>query len=442
MSRLTPILITLLLITLPAITQDFEITAEESVYTITSPNNGSGPFWSQGCSSIARMGDDVYIVQMETGEGIPRLCNTRWKLLKRDAETSTWNAIAQAPEFRQREPVSLAVTEGTSLYLNVNDSLTAPGMEYKECLPNLLRIMPNTSIPSVSAIHPVWNTQPYFTDHSYRGFSADGQAHTLLMLNIDAKTSLEHYALLDRYGVTLANGAIEFPIRSCYPYVALEGNAAYVLAISDIVEPVKAWRTFKFEQTQRKWDYVFRISYFTWTPDLSTTPFEEPIEIVNVDDTAGHISNQDLWIAPDGTAYILYSVREVQSAMMRDKFFPDKSILNDLYLAKIKDGKVIARHCIMKGTEKTQPGRAQLQELPNGRVLALLHVSGENGGNKLLQIYPELDSPDFISVPFESPFTTFTLAAKRSGNQPANTIDILGHQQSGGEVAYGQLTIK
>lgn len=78
------------------------VEVEEDVYTFTPPNNGSGPLWSAGCTQIARMGDDVCISEMETGEGVPRLCNTRWRLLRRAA--NGWERVAQPDGYRQREP--------------------------------------------------------------------------------------------------------------------------------------------------------------------------------------------------------------------------------------------------------------------------------------------------------------------------------------------------
>ena len=442
MHRILWPLITLLTFGFHASSQTVAVTAEESVYTFANPDNGSGPFWSQGCTSIARLGDRVFASQVETGEGIPRLCNTRWRLLERDEDAGTWRLVTQANEYRQREPVSLGVGGDTTLYLNVNDSLTSPGEEYKDCHPHLLRLGMSDDGFGVNAVNPTWNVKPYFTDHSYRGFATDGPSHEILMLNIDAKTSKEHYALLDQYGVTRANGEIVYPIRSCYPYVALKQRAAHVLAITDIVEPIQEWREYKYAQTQQKWDYVFRISYYTWSPDLTKEGFATPLEIANVDATGGAISNQDLWIAPDNTAYILYSEREVQSALMRDKFFPGKSLLNSLHLVVIKEGKIIKRQILVEGTDSRQAGRAQLHECPDGRVFAMVNITGEGAGNKLVQLYPDTETLNFMDIPFEIPFNTFTLASVRAGNAPSDTIDVLGHQTAGTEITYGRIEIR
>lgn len=417
-----------------------EVRAEEEVYHIVSPNNGSGPLWSYGCTSIAREGDRVFVSQMETGEGVPLLCNTRWRLLER--KDGAWKMFAEAEGFRQREPASLGITADRGLFLYVNDSLTPPGSQYLECDPHLLRFSLEDTSAEPTPISPVWDIEkPYFTDHSYRGYGVDGPENRLLMLNIDAKTSIQHWALLDTSGKTLANGGLAFPIRSAYPQVAVKGSAAHVMAIGDIVEPVEEWHTYKFEQTQQKWDYVFRILYYTWSPDLEKQPFATPIEIANVDATAGHISNHDLWIAPYGSAYILYSEREVASAMMRDKYFPDKSLHNSLKLAIVKDGAVIARHTLVEGSDTQDGGHARFHEAADGRLYAVAYIAGADTGNYLVPVYPEPQPAARVKIPLSAPFGSFFLAGVRGGTAPSNTIDILGHTKSGEVLSYAQVVL-
>jgi hypothetical protein len=306
-----------------------DVVAEEDVYEFTSPDNGSGPLWSYGCSVIARSGEDVVVSQMETGVDVPKLCNTRWHLLKR--MDSGWAQLAQDDAYRQREPCPLAVLTQGRFYLNVNDSNQPAGTMYGPCEPKLLRFTLDEPI-ALAPMLPKWDGTPYYTDHSYRGYAADPEADRLLMFNIDAKTSIEHWCLMTGDGETLRNGGVEFPIRSCYPQVCIKRGTAHILAVGDIVEPVQEWREYKFAQTQQKWDYVFRILYYASSPDIAKEDFGKPIEIANVDTTSGYIGNQDLWIAPDGAAYILYTQREVQSPLLRDKFFPGKSLLDSLYL--------------------------------------------------------------------------------------------------------------
>lgn len=417
------------------------VVAEEDVYDIVSPGNGAGPLWCYGCTQIVRQGETVVVSQMETGEGVPLLCNTRWRLLERNQ--GDWTMFAEAEGYRQREPAPLGITKDNGLFLYVNDSLHPPGAEYLDCEPHLLQFPLDKKSAQPRKVSPVWNIEkPYFTDHSYRGYGVDGPKNELLMLNIDAKTSIQHWCHLNSQGETLANGQISFPIRACYPQVALKERAAHVMAISDIVEPVEEWRQYKSEQTGRKWDYVFRILYYTSTPDLTKQPFAEPIEIANVDDTAGHISNHDLWVAPDGSAYVLYTETEVQSALMRDKFFPNASLAGSLHLAVVRDGAITERRILVAGSDTMSAGQARFHETADGRLFAVAYIGNEDPGNYLVQVYPKPDSPATVKIPLKAPFGAYCLAGVRGGTAPSNTIDIFGHSKGGDTLSYAQIDLR
>lgn len=414
-----------------------QVQAEEEVYKFVNPDNGSGPMWAFGSTEIARSGDDVFVCQMETGEGIPPLSNTRWRLLRRTS--NGWAVVAQPDAFIQREPCPLAVI-GDTLFLSVNDSTQPPGTKYGNCEPHILRFTFNEGKADQAKLMPVWKKQHTFTDHSYRGFAADPAANQVVMLNIDAVTSEQNACLMTPGGETVGGASVSFPIRACYPQVALHGNAVHVLAISDIVEPVAEWKSYKFEQTQSSWDYVFRILYYTVTPDITTSEFAAPIEIANVDKTGGHISNQDLWIGPDSKTYIMYTECEVASALLRDKFFPDKSIIASLYLSAVRNGAIESRRILYPGNDNGQAACARFHVASNGTVYAVLYVSGPEAGNKLVQVFPPVENPPLIAVPAKNPLASFCLANTRAGNAPSDTIDMLG--PIGETLSYMQVQIQ
>jgi len=368
------------------------------------------------------------------------LCNTRWRLLERT--TDGWKPLAEADAYKQREPTILTTDAKEGLYLYANDSLMPPGAEYGACEPHLLRFDLGTP-PIVSRkMTPTWEGTPTFTDHSYRGYAADAQHRQIAMFNIDAQTSEQNYCFLSMDGQPFGNGKLTFPIRACYPQVAIENGRAHIVAVGDIVEPNKEWQQYKFEKTGSKWDYVFRRLFYARCNDLKSAAFAAPIEIANVDATAGHIANQDLWIAPNGDAYILYIEREVSSAIMRDKFFPGKSTLGNLVMAIAREGKPIERHVLLKGNAETQPGNARFHVMANGDVYALLYVSGAHTRNVLMPISPKLDPEELIDIPFKAPFGSFLNASVRAGNAQSNTIDVIGHNGVADAVSYGQIVFE
>ncbi|HIJ64701.1 MAG TPA: hypothetical protein HPP77_02015 [Candidatus Hydrogenedentes bacterium] len=426
-------------------TPEIEVVAEEDVYTFVNPNNGSGPLWCYGSTEIARLGDTVVVSQMETGEDVPPYSNTRWRLLRRTH--GDWRLVAEPERYRQREDCPLAVTSNKDLFLYVNDAQYPPEQRGGPCEPHLLKFSFNGERARQTKITPSWPTEPAFTEHSYRGLAADRASNHVLMLNIDNKEGRGaplRACLMKASGKVVANGAIAYPIRACYPQVALRNRAVHVLAISDIVEPIEAWRKFKFEQTGRSWDFVFRVLYYTYTPDLKKHDFFEPIEIANVDKTAGYIANLDLWLSPRDEAYILYSEREVASKLMRDKFFPDKSdrsLIADLHLAVLQNGQIVSRRVLIPGTDKRQCGYGRFHEAADGTLYALLHVSGQDVPLNLMQIYPPLADPPLIPIPLKMPMGSFCLANVRAGNKPSDIIDMLGHTK-GNTLGYAQLRLE
>lgn len=160
--------------------------------------------------------------------------------------------------------------------------------------------------------------------NTYRGLGIDGRKGELLTLHNGGNgTPRAFWAYLDHRGKWRNAGVIEYPIRGCYPQVALRNGAAHVLAVGDIVEPVTEWKKWKFEASGgRKWDYVFRRLFYVSNPAVDTRQFGGILEIANVDQTAGHITNLDMWLAGDGSIQLLYLVRTVTSRAMRDRFFP------------------------------------------------------------------------------------------------------------------------
>ncbi len=322
------------------------VEVEEIITTCEPPGNGAGPFWCYGSPLIVRLGDEVFVSAMETGENIPLLCNTRWRLFRK-RNVNNWEMIQASDKFNEREPCPLVCFPDEKVFLSVNPSTQPPGTKYGNCSPHLIEFIINDSLFEMKQINPIWDEGTFFTDHSYRGIAADGIRKEILLLNINAQTSEQFWSFYEN-GNWTQYGRISFPIRACYPQVALKDRSAHVLAIGDIVEPVDEWRNYKFEKTGSGWDYVFRRLFYTWTPDMKKSDFMEPIEVDNLEKTAGHIANLDLWIDGDGKAHILYLRRTVQSSLMRDKFFPDVPINVSLEYVIIDKGKITDKITLIK----------------------------------------------------------------------------------------------
>ncbi|MBM3211368.1 hypothetical protein FJZ33_04045 [Candidatus Poribacteria bacterium] len=412
---------------------------EEIVTQCASPNNGAGPFWCYGSPLIFRHGDDVFVSAMETGENIPPLCNTRWRIFRKHAD-GPWEMVQAAEKFNQREPCPLIGFPDGRIFLSVNPSTQPPGAQYGPCDPHLLEFSASDPKKPGIPVRPIWDEDVYFTDHSYRGVAADGPKEEILFLNIHARNGDQYWSYLDSSGNWTNKGRIKFPIRSCYPQVALRDGAGYVLAIGDIVEPVEEWRKYKFEKTGASWDYVFRRLFYTWAPDIAKSGFVEPIEIESLETTAGHMSNLDLWIDDKGGAHILYLKRTVQSNLMRDRFFPDTPITTSLEYLVIKDGQIIKKNTLFKGGEgltSETPGYARFHEAEGNRLFVVYYSNGNQNG--LLQILPEGDHKPVL-IPLKQPFGLTFTALQRGGSKASNIVDLFG-PGSGNSLRYARIKI-
>ena len=413
---------------------------EDIVTTYTPADNGAGPLWSYGAPLIARVGDTVYVSALETGEDVEPLCNTRWRLFSRD-DDGAWEMVAHAREFDTREPCPLGATRDGRVFLSTNPLIDLAGRRSGPSDPQIVEFASPTAGAEGITVAVPWAAGHTFTEHSYRGFAVDGETSEILAMNIDSPTGDQFWAHLGADGAWTNSGRLPFPIRSCYPQVGLRHGAAHVLAIGDIVEPVDEWREFKFEQTQRTWDYVFRRLFYAHAPAVADGPFGTPVEIDNVDATSGHISNLDLYIAEDGTAHVLYLRRTVQSAQMRDRFFPGERIASDLVHVVLRDGSEVSWETLMAGGEGTsglQPGFGRFHQGGDGTLYVVYTANGANGLIALTD-----DGPvDPITIPLEEPFGTFFTATERGGSAPSDTLDLFGIGRESQTLRYARVRLR
>jgi hypothetical protein len=424
------------------------IEAEEVVTRYAPADNGAGPLWCYGSTVIARQGGDVYLSVIETGQGVPPLCNTRWQLWHRSSDG--WRIEQSEKQYRQREPCPIGLFQDGPIFLSVNPSTEPAGTKYGPCNPQVLEFNPE-NLSSEPKIHaPAWADGTHFTDHSYRGFAADGVRGELLLLNIHAKTSDQFVSYRDRQGRWHARGKITFPIRACYPQVALRDGSAHVMAIGDIVEPVAEWRKLKFEKTKREWDYVFRRLFYTYSDDISKANFCAPIEIDTVENTAGHIQNLDLYIDASGAAHVLYLKRPHQYDFIRDKYFPGQAMTAQLEYAVVKKGSVVSRKTLARTSEDPagfEPsfGRFHISQAGDLYVIAAgmgFKPDGRTFGNYIGKVEAGNDQPDFDRIPLKHPFGNFFTNTPRGGSVPSDVIDLFGTADDSPNLRYARIRIE
>ena len=332
---------------------------EEVITRAREPRNGAGPFWAFGSPPLARLDAEgtLAVTVPETSTEVRPLCNTRLRVFARRPGAS-WNETFRGDEVDQREPCPVAVLPGGRLYVSTNPR-TATLHEEPDgsstawyCSPRVLAFetLAPGAVPRV--LVPAWDEPWPFTDHSYRGIASDPARGELLLLNIEGNLytgsdpGRYHWCLMDGDGRTHANGLLEFPVRGCYPAVALRGRRAVVLAVSDIAEPNAAWAAHKRQALGLKWDYDFRRLFLAEAPDLGAGGFGPTLLVDSVEETAGHIRHCDLVMDGEGSLHVLYLRRSTWKTSLRDRFFPGLPIEVALCYAKVAGGRVVDRRVL------------------------------------------------------------------------------------------------
>lgn len=419
------------------------VEVEEEVYSYTPANNGAGPLWTHGNTCIVRLGDEVLVSGLETLPERKPLNNVRWTLFKRLA--AGWERVADGAPTYEREPCPLVVFPDGQVLLSVNPNTCAPEEYDGKATPQILDFAIADPTRPRRTLSPVWDRDIAFHAHTYRSFAAD-RARREFLLIYNTAYDRAYWTFVDAQGQWLKQGALDFPfgaeydepqpIRVCYPAVALKDRAVYVCGVSDIVEPYKVWRTFKEDLTQQKWDFDFRRLFFTWCDDIAAAGRFHPwVEIASRDQTCGWIFPCDLHVGADGIVHLLWTEKALDERL-RPTFFPDAKQSIALNYAAVCRGEVLRRGAIQEwtegGTSAERPGSGRFHVLPDGRLLVLYYVSGQDAAgkalseNRLVEVLADGRTGAPVRVPVQKPIPSFFTATPRSGNAPSALIDVFG----------------
>lgn len=431
-----------------------KVEAEETVYIFEPADNGASPMWTHGNTCIVRYNKKVFASGLETLKDVKPLHNTRWMLFERDKKS--WKLLLKDPKDRTREPSPMGLMQDGRLFLSANPTRTEPGAYNGPAEPQILQFDARHPENPYKVLKPVWDGNPPFTEHSYRSFAVDGHAGEMILFQNIGYTHAE-WSFMDANGTWTAQGKLNWPpgdyeepihgaIRVCYPAVQLKGRKVYYLGVSDVVEPNKVWKEYKFKLTNRKWDYDFRRLFYTWSEDITTGKFEKWVEVSSREKTGGNIFPADLWEAPDGLVYVLWYERALDERLWKD-FFPEEKQSESLNFAIIKDGEVIFRKPVMTGSPgEIVPGKGRFQVTKDNRLFVFYYVHGGSDDikeNRMVEI--GLTGDHVLSKPVkidvERPLSNFYTANIRAGTAPSSVLDVYGKDEAN-EMRYIRIKIK
>lgn len=435
-----------------------EVIREESIdLRIPRFNNGASPGWNAGSPMLVRKGDDVWFSLSRPVIGEEPYANTFWQIYKRLPRG--WKVVLEDREPRNREPCPIAFVGPDSLAIFVN-----PKTSYRffreenqaslwDSHPHLIRFSVNSTKPRLSMIEPGFSSGGRFREHTYRGISVWPQSGEILLFVLDPDSELYYPTYRDAGGKWHPFLPFTFPIRSLYPNLFVRNGEAHVLAISDIKEPVAEWRKAKYEVFRRHWDYAFRDVYYTWTPDAKRGHFEPSILVDSIRDRPGYAMNLDLLVDEDGTAHILYLKQRFQYPFLRDQFFPDEDMSQEIGYARVKEGKMVLRRSLVEVSESNSGKKGiaglfwgRLHRLEDGSLVGIYSADLKSGAEMYVVELDDAGKPSpAVRVPLKIPMKgRFFTNTERGGSKPGNRVDLLemGYGQEYHSVRYAELEIQ
>ena len=425
------------------------VVADETITITTRANNGSSPMWSAGAPLVVRENGNVWASLSVHDAEAPPYCNTHWELWRRPPEQA-WEKVRQGPEASEREPCPIFWLNDESLVVSVHPKIVARdvhqgGEKSWYCQPALAVYDPSRDDRAARLWVPDLGPSAPFAQHSYRGVGVDAEQGEFCQLIID-RGDVFRATWRDRAGDWHPLAPPAFPIRACYPVVALRNRTAHVLAIGDIKEPNADWKAEKSRVLQREWDYVFRRLFYTWSPDLSAEPWREPIEVDSVEDTAGWMFNLDMLIDSQNRVHLLWIRRTIEHGFLRDRFFPGQPIVESVIHAVVEQGRVTARETLLSRevSGDQDEGRnfssGRFHALPDGRLIAVLstEVAQAGGASERGLLLQELDSqaqalqpPVRVTLARPLPAGWFFTNTTRGGSKPDHHLDPLSAESNG-----------
>lgn len=466
MHRFSAVMLTLLIIA-PALADNRFVVVkpvvevEEEVYTFVPADNGAGPTWCSGAPTLVRWGETLFASGLETLPDFKPLHNVRWTFWKRDA--TGWKLQQVDPKERTREPCPLVGFPDGRLVMSVNPTLvTDPERHAGPARPELLEFSAADPKKPPKTLSPAWDGDPPFAEHSYRFFGADAAAGEALMLN-QISYSHKEWALLKRDGTWAAGKLMNVPSRpgdihayrppynlhrTNYGSVVLKDRAAYVTGCVSYAnwdrageKELAAILEGKSARVQLGSLANRRRMMFTWTPDITAAPFREWVEVGSTMANGGWLFPGDLWVAPDGTAHVLW-YEGPMPRRLRDERFPDIKLTHAIKHAIVRDGRVVHRGTLIEGGEGLadeipQSIQPRFQITRENRLFALYYVSGTNSAgnrvseNRLMELLPDGTPGTPVVVPLEHPFRMAFTATPRGGSPPSNLLDLFGVRVDG-----------
>ena len=130
----------------------------------------------------------------------------------------------------------------------------------------------------------------------------------------------------------------------------------------------------------------------------------------------------DLWLAPDGSAHVVWSERAIDERL-RERFFPRVAQSHALKYAVVREGKVTERRTLVlaeEGRSDEVPSSPRFHVTSDSQILVVYYVCGHDSAgrpvseNRVLGVHADGRDDPRIRMPLQTPLTRFFTAAERA----------------------------
>ena len=424
------------------------VEVEEDVYTYEDARNGADPLWGVGATCLVRWEDRLFASGLQTMPGIPPGNNCRWLLFGREPDGSSsptgptpWRQVRSEVLGLTREPCPLALSQRGALVLSSCQSAQAGGAG----APRLQFIefaVTNIAGPRFT-LAPDWGGYTNFTDSTYRSLAADGPRGELVLF-VNGGPWSARWLLLNERGAGIATGELRWPweggyeragaVRITHANTLLRDGVLHFCGISELTEPVSAWRDFKRQPAGNGPDLVSRRLFYVRAPDLVRGLFDQWIEVANLDKTAGTITLGDLWVDREEVVHVVWA-EEALDERLRARFFPQAPQTHTINYARLRRDTILTRRTLVPDPMPNAgevPSRPRFQITPDQQLFVFYFVSGVGADgrtvaeNRVIEVQPDGSATAPVKVPLAHPMDRYYTATPRAGSPLSTTLDLLG----------------
>ncbi len=333
--------------------------SQERITSTAGRMSVADQLWCWGCSTIVRVGDDLFATHTALSAERSGLASAYLELFVRRGN-GPWRREYCDECCFQREPCPIVYLGNGRLGVTVNPCDEIPPEQpfaggSIASTPLLYVFDIGEPVRLVRRVTLRWDDPAYrFVEHSYRSDAVDPVNGDMLFTNghYPPDSEGEHcYTLLDRTFLMQRCGPLHFAQRACYHNIGMRGGEVYLFAVRDITEPRQEWRAYKKEMTGNIHDFALREIVLLYSPDIRRVDFLPETVVVSRDATCGRINNHDCAWTADGDMLFVFSTVNVQMEFMRDRFFPEAKLEKTLELLRLRAGKVVGRTVIDRSGE-------------------------------------------------------------------------------------------